>query len=99
MAAAERIWRVVEHCPADQLPDLFSDTAADVVRRLAEGEPPEIATTADYLRMVEAADKLHKMGRLAAGQSTSNNASLHVDVDALADKVQRLRDASTPLRE
>jgi hypothetical protein len=51
-------------------------------------------TTASELEAVAKALKIaHTIMRLEHGESTSNSATAHVDLDQLADKVSRLRDA------
>lgn len=93
MAMTERIGAVVDRVGNDDLSTLFNGTAAGLVVALVEGDLPVIESTLDYLRLVEAADKLHKMGRLAAGEATSIAFGAHanVDLDALAQRIEQLK--------
>lgn len=93
--AAQVMWEVLDRVPAEELPEYFTSGAVGLVELVRCGElmPPESAT--DVLKYVEAADKLHKMGRLAAGQSTSNSA--HLDVANAAELLRaRAAQLDTP---
>lgn len=58
-------------------------SAQELLARLMEGiGDSEIRTSLDVERYARAADLLFKMHRLATGQSTSNTASLHGNLDA-----------------
>jgi hypothetical protein len=90
-ARSAALAELVQAVDAERLPDAFLAACVDLVFHATSGQLPEVTSTADLLRMVEAADKLHKMGRLAAGQSTANTATLHMDAAERDARTAELR--------
>ena len=54
-------------------------------------EPP--TTPGERLKLIEAAQALHKMARLELGESTANTITASLDIDALAARLDRLKAA------
>ena len=95
MALSDRIGTIVQRVGNDELATLFGGASAELVVALLQGETPVVEGSLDYLRLVEAADKLHKMARLAAGEATSIAFGAHatVDIDVLEARLAALREA------
>ncbi len=87
----EHVQRIIQNVPTDDLPNLWVGLAVDLAIHAAEGTLPEVTSSADVERLINAADKLHKMGRLAAGQSTANTATLHMDAAERDARTAELR--------
>ena len=85
--------RLLEWCDREQLAPSFVAGALRLAVAGASGDIEPPTTPGERLKLIEAAQALHKMARLELGESTANTITANVDLDALAARIDRLRAA------
>ena len=89
------VWQVVDETQ-DLSPAALS-AAMDGIRAVAEGLSTVVPEDAlDLQRIANATEILHRIHRLASGQSTSNNAHASLTDDERAARLARLRGDAPP---
>lgn len=82
----EQLARILETLDRSQLGPFAIQGAMYLAQAAITGEIPEPEDALERKRLIEAAELLHRIGRLEMGESTSNALHAAVDVDALATR-------------
>lgn len=86
----DAINRLLDGLETEQIGPAAALSAFELMTLILDTELPAPASSLDVVRYAQAAEVLFKTYRLATGQSTSNAASLSVDVSDLAARKQEL---------